>query len=126
AAAYTAGAMSLADAAAVICRRSRLAKRLSGQGAMAWVGLAAVEAEQAISGYEHQVAVAASNSPRSALLSGDPAAIAAILTVLEARGISGHRINVDFASHCPQVDTLREDMLAELGGITPRAGTIPL
>ncbi len=126
AAAYIAGAMSLADAAAVICRRSRLAKQLSGQGAMAWVGLAAVEAEQAISGYEHQVAVAASNSPRSALLSGDPAAIATILTALEARGISGHRINVDFASHCPQVDTLREDMLAELGGITPRAGTIPL
>jgi acyl transferase domain-containing protein/acyl carrier protein/NADP-dependent 3-hydroxy acid dehydrogenase YdfG len=126
AAAYIAGALSLADAAAVICRRSRLAKRLRGRGAMAWVELAAAEAERAIAGYEHHVAVAASNSPRSTLLSGDPAAITAILAALEAREISGHPINVDFASHGPQMDTLRKDMLAELDGIKPLAGTIPL
>jgi phthiocerol/phenolphthiocerol synthesis type-I polyketide synthase C len=126
AAAYIAGALSLADAAAVICRRSRLAKRLSGRGAMAWVGLPAAEAELAIAGYRDQVAVAASNNPRSAVLSGDPAAIAAILAALEVQGVSGRRVNVDFASHCPQVNALRQDLLAELDSITPRAGDIPL
>ncbi|CAM5594675.1 type I polyketide synthase [Streptomyces hirsutus] len=126
AAAYISGALSLPDAAAVICRRSRLAKRLSGRGTMAWVALPADEAAAALAGHEDTVAVAAINSPTSTLLSGDGEALNQVLAGLDARGVDNRRVNVDFASHCPQMDALREDLLAELSHLTPRAGRIPL
>lgn len=126
AAAYIAGSLSLADAAAVICRRSRLAKRLSGRGTMAWVGLPAEEAAQTLAGYENDVAVAAINSPTSTLLSGDGDALTKVLADLDAREVANRRVNVDFASHCPQMDALREDLLSELAHLAPQPGTIPL
>src|SRR5262249_54969758 len=52
AAAHVAGALSLDDAVAVICRRSLLLRRISGQGAMAMVELSLGEAESALRGYE--------------------------------------------------------------------------
>jgi acyl transferase domain-containing protein/NAD(P)-dependent dehydrogenase (short-subunit alcohol dehydrogenase family)/acyl carrier protein len=126
AAAYVSGALSLSDAAAVICRRSRLAKRLTGRGTMAWVALPADEAAAALTGHEDKVAVAAINSPTSTLLSGDGEALRLVLARLDDRGVDNRLVNVDFASHCPQMDALREDLLAELSRLTPRAGRIPL
>src|SRR5438552_8991302 len=65
AAAYIAGALSLEDAVRVICRRSRLLRRISGQGAMAVVDLPLEAATDVLAGYEDRLAVAVSNSPRS-------------------------------------------------------------
>ena len=50
AAACVAGALSLEDAASVICRRSQLVKGTTGKGAMAVVGLSLEEARRALSG----------------------------------------------------------------------------
>src|SRR5581483_5152838 len=70
AAAYVAGALPLRDAARIICRRSRLLRRTSGQGAMAVVELTIDEATAALAGYGDRVSVAVSNSPRSTVLPG--------------------------------------------------------
>jgi len=79
AAAHVAGALTLKDAATVICRRSRLLRRISGQGEMALVELGAREAEGVLQGYEDRLSVAVSNSPRFTVLSGDPKALAEVL-----------------------------------------------
>ena len=79
AAAYVAGALSLEDAALIICTRSKLVKRTIGQGAMASVELSIDDARRAIVGYEDRVSIAVSTSPTSTVLSGDPAALAEIL-----------------------------------------------
>lgn len=126
AAAYIAGSLTLQDAAAVICRRSRLAKRLSGRGTMAFVELSAQAAAEAFAGLEDRVAVAASNSPSATLLSGEPDAIDSVLAALEAREVFGRLVRVDFASHCPQMDALREDLIEALSDLAPRPGTIPV
>lgn len=126
AAAYVAGALSIEDAAAVICRRSRLAKRLAGHGAMAWVALPADEAEKALAGHEDTVAVAAANSPTSTLLSGDPDDLIKVLAALEAREIPTRLVRVDFASHCPQMDGLRDDLIEALKDLVPRRAAIPI
>jgi acyl transferase domain-containing protein/aryl carrier-like protein len=126
AAAHVAGALTLEDAAAVICRRSRLLRRISGQGEMAVVELTLAEAEAALAGYEARLSVAVSNSPRSTVLSGDPAALAAVLAALEARGVFCRRVKVDVASHSPQVDVLREELLAALAGIRPARARVPM
>ncbi|WP_315833556.1 non-ribosomal peptide synthetase/type I polyketide synthase [Bradyrhizobium prioriisuperbiae] len=126
AAAYVAGGLTLADAAKVICRRSRLLKSISGQGEMALVQLPADEAQAALSGYEAQVSVAVSNSRRSTVLSGEPAAMGAVLSRLEGQGIFCKRVKVDVASHSPQVDVLREDLLTALSDLSPQAPALAM
>ncbi|WP_019815654.1 type I polyketide synthase [Saccharomonospora saliphila] len=126
AASFVAGALSLADAGAVICRRSRIAKRLSGQGTMAWVELSASAAAEAIRGHEHEVSIAAANSPTSTLLSGASRALSQILATLDEQDVFNRWINVDFASHGPQIDDIREDLISALAGIRPRPGGIPI
>ncbi|MDC0746351.1 type I polyketide synthase [Polyangium mundeleinium] len=126
AAAHVAGALSLEDAAAVICRRSRLLRRISGRGEMAVVELPAAEAEAALSGYQDRLSVAASNGPRSTVVAGDPGALGEVMAALEARGVFCRRVKVDVASHSPQVDALREALLADLSGLTPRRSAVPM
>ena len=126
AAAHVAGALSLEDAIAVICRRSTLLRRISGQGEMAVVDLSSTEAASAIAGYEDRLGVAACNSPRSTVLSGEPAALGEVLRILESKGVFCRRVRVDVASHSPQVDSLHDDLLAVLAGLRPAAARIPI
>jgi acyl transferase domain-containing protein/acyl carrier protein len=126
AAAHVAGILSLEDAARVICRRSSLAQRATGRGEMAVVELTFEEAERALCGWEDRLSVAVNNSHRSTVLSGDPAALAEVLATLEARGVFCRRINVDFASHSPQMDALRDDLLEALQEIAPGLAELQL
>ncbi|WP_437597390.1 SDR family NAD(P)-dependent oxidoreductase [Sorangium sp. So ce590] len=126
AAAHVSGALTLDDAARVICRRSKLLRRLSGAGAMALVELPMDQARQAISGYAGSVSVAVSNSERSTVLSGEPLALDEILAELTRRGVFCRRVKVDVASHSPQVDPLLGELRAALDGLAPVAGRVPM
>ncbi|PYQ42302.1 MAG: polyketide synthase [Acidobacteria bacterium] len=126
AAAHVAGILGLQDAAAVICRRSRLLRRTRGQGAMAVVDLSVAQAQEAIAGYEDRLSVAVSNSSRSTVLSGDPAALDEVIAVLERREVFCRRVKVDVASHSPQMDALRADLIEALRGLRPGPGRVPL
>jgi acyl transferase domain-containing protein/acyl carrier protein len=126
AAAHVAGILSLDDAARIICRRSQLLQRISGEGAMAVVDLSIDEARRTIEGHERQLAIAANNGPSSTVLSGDPSALDEVLARLERADVFCRRIKVDVASHSPQVDALHDDLIAELAGIRPQSAVIPL
>jgi myxalamid-type polyketide synthase MxaE and MxaD len=126
AAAYVAGALNLDDAVRIICHRSRLFKRTVGQGAMAMVELSIEEARRVLAGFEDCVSIAVSNGPTSTVLSGDPAALAAILDQLQRRDIFCRMVKVDFASHSPQMEPLRADLLQALEGLQPRAESVPI
>ncbi|HVD77687.1 MAG TPA: type I polyketide synthase, partial [Vicinamibacteria bacterium] len=126
AAAYVAGALSLEAAARVICRRSRLLRRTSGRGAMAAVELSIEEARRALAGYEDRVSIAVNSSPSSTVLSGDPAALEEIIVRLEAQSVFCRRVKVDVASHSPQMDPLRAELLEVLAGVHAQPGKVPL
>jgi myxalamid-type polyketide synthase MxaE and MxaD len=126
AAAYVAGALSFDDAVRVICHRSRLFKRIIGKGAMAAVELSIEEAQQILVGSEDHVSIAASNGPASTVLSGDPAALAAIVDQLQRRDIFCRMVKVNFASHSPQMEPLRADLLEALEGLQPLAESVPI
>lgn len=126
AASCVAGALSLEDAVRVICRRSRLIRPTVGKGAMAAAELSIEEAERALAGYEDRVSIAASNGPGSTILSGDPAALKAILDRLRSRDIFCAMLKVDFASHSPQMDPLRADLLRALDILKPRPAALPI
>ncbi|MFJ9059964.1 type I polyketide synthase [Streptomyces sp. NPDC102409] len=125
AAAAVTGALSLTDAAAVICRRSTLMQRTAGQGAMMSVGLTAPQAAE-LTAAENTVCIAAENAPTSTVLAGDTAALQRIGRRLEKEDIFHRLIRVNVASHSPTMDQLRDDLLAALADLTPRAGGIPL
>lgn len=126
AAAHVAGVLSLEDAARIICRRSKLLKRVAGRGAMATVELTMTEAERFLEGHAGQVSVAVSNGPRATVLSGDPTALENVLAKLEERGVFFRRIKVDVASHSPQMDELLPDLALALEGLQPRSAALKM
>jgi acyl transferase domain-containing protein/acyl carrier protein len=123
AAAHVAGALDLDAALKVIAVRSRLLRRVSGQGAMAVVELSLAQAQAALAGWADQLAVATSNSPRSTVVAGDPAALDAWIDQMQRADVFCRRVNVDVASHSPQMERLVPELVAALAGLrTTRAG----
>ena len=111
--------------ARVICGRSRLLRGVAGSGAMALVDLPRLETEAAIAavGAADEVSVAASNAPRTTVVSGAPGALEAVLAQLSARDVFCRRINVDVASHSPQMAPLAPVLQEQLRGLAPRRAT---
>jgi len=126
AAAHVAGALTLDDAACIICRRSRLLRTVSGLGAMALVELPDDEVARRLEPYRDVVSVAISNSARSTVFSGATAVVEALVLRFQAEGVFCRRINVDVASHGPQMDALAGDLLRELAGVSPRRASVPM
>jgi phthiocerol/phenolphthiocerol synthesis type-I polyketide synthase B len=126
AAAHVAGALELADAMRIICRRSALMRAASGRGAMALVELSMAQAQAHIAGHGNGVAVAVNNSPRSCVISGEPAVVQEVMRSLEADGVFCRLINVDVASHSSQMDAPAAALAAELTALKPRAVAVPM
>ncbi|WP_052442516.1 type I polyketide synthase [Streptacidiphilus neutrinimicus] len=120
AAACAAGALSVRDAARVICRRSRLMQRVAGRGAMLATELGGDEARELAARHGDTVCVAVENAPRSTVLAGDATTLAAIAEELELREVFCRTVKVNVASHSPVMDELREDLLAALAELEPR------
>ena len=126
AAAHIAGALSLEDAARVVCARAQLLRRVRGHGAMVAAEVSLAEAQELIAGEESRVAIAASNSHRSTVLSGDRAVLADLVAVLEQRDRFCRWIEVDVASHSPQMDALGADLKDAIAGLQSAAPSIPI
>ncbi|MEU0878707.1 SDR family NAD(P)-dependent oxidoreductase [Lentzea sp. NPDC005914] len=126
AAAHVASVLTMQDAARIICLRSSLLRRVAGQGAMLAAELTLDEAAEVIAGYEDKVSVGVNNSPRSTVLSGDPAALELIKAKLEADEVFCRWVKVDVASHSPQMDPLRDDLYTAVAAVKPRRATVPV
>ncbi|MEV6927912.1 SDR family NAD(P)-dependent oxidoreductase, partial [Dactylosporangium sp. NPDC051485] len=116
AAAHVAGMLSLADAAKIVAVRARALARLSGIGGMVSVPLPADEIE-----LPEGAVISALNSPSTTVVSGS----AAIVDALLAAYPRARRVNIDYPSHSPHVEALREQVLADLAGVTASPGEIP-
>ncbi len=126
AAAFIAGALSLEDATAVICRRSRLMMTIRGRGAMATVELAASDVAKRLAEYQGRIVVAASNSPSTTVIAGDPEQIDVLLASLDRDEIFCRRVKVDVASHCFHVDPILEELSAQLASVQTLPVSCPL
>ena len=126
AAAYVAGALPLERAAQVVALRSRALTHLAGAGAMASVLLPAEQLRSRLRGWGGEVGIAAVNGPAHAVVSGDVAAVTRFIEVCDRDGIQVRLIAVNYASHSPQVEALRDQLLHELAGLAPQPARIPL
>ena len=125
AAAHVAGALSLEDAARVVALRSQALSELAGKGGMVSIGLGAERVLELIGPWGESLGLAAENSPQATVVSGAPQALAELLASCEEEGIRAREIAVDYASHSPQVEAIRERLLGDLAPIEPRSGTVP-
>ncbi|GGV45097.1 hypothetical protein GCM10010182_81910 [Actinomadura cremea] len=124
AAAHIAGALSLEEAAAVVALRSRALLELAGHGGMAQLAMSEEDARAHIARWGGRLEVAALNGPAATVVSGDAGAVGEAVERAEAEGFRARRIPVDYASHGPQVERIRDRLLAELSGIVPRTGRV--
>ncbi|MER6068115.1 SDR family NAD(P)-dependent oxidoreductase [Streptomyces sp. NPDC001817] len=123
AAAYSAGALGLDDAVAVVTGRAQAVVPLVGQGGMVAVELPRAQTEELLAPYADRLFVAAVNSAGSTAVSGTADALDGLRRHLEEQGIAVRRLSTPFASHTPLMDPLREELLDRFSGI--RGGQAP-
>ncbi|MFE9009912.1 acyltransferase domain-containing protein, partial [Streptomyces sp. NPDC007875] len=125
AAAVVAGALSLEDGAKVVALRSKALRRLAGGGAMASLGVGRERVGELLSGLGDRAAgvgVAAVNGSLSTVVSGPPEQVAVVVGVCQEVGERARLIEVDYASHGPQVEEIRGELNEVLAGVRPVVG----
>ncbi|MFJ9648673.1 amino acid adenylation domain-containing protein [Streptomyces sp. NPDC101206] len=126
AAAHIAGALTLEDAARIVCVRSRALTRIAGQGAMLALPLPAHHITERLALWNGRLSLAAVNGSRSAVVSGDPDAVEELRRACVAEGIRTRTVQSDCAGHSAQVDPLHDHVVGGLTDIRPRTPRIPL
>ena len=126
ASAHIAGILSLEDAIQIVCSRSQLLKKLRGKGSMMVTELSPAQAKEVLNGYDREIAIAVFNSPSSTVLSGDTETINKVKDSLDRQNLFCKLVNVDVASHSPQIDLLRADMYKALEGLDPQPASLPI
>ncbi|MGY0063232.1 SDR family NAD(P)-dependent oxidoreductase [Streptomyces sp. LZ34] len=121
AAACVAGAMTLEDGARVVALRARALRALAGHGAMASLGCGVEETEVLTAAHAPDVAVAAVNGPSSTVVSGPPEQVEKLVAAARADGLRARAIDVDYASHGPQVDGIADELAEVLAGVSGAA-----
>ena len=117
AAAYIAGALTLDQAARIVVKRSQLfADELVGNGAVASIALPAAEVEKLL---PEGLAIAGVNSPHACTVAGAVPALEKFVESCVAKDIRARVIGSTVASHCAQVDRLRDRILELFADITP-------
>ncbi|NGO11633.1 acyltransferase domain-containing protein, partial [Streptomyces sp. HC44] len=125
AAATVSGALTLDDAARLIAVRSAALGALAGRGGgMLTVSLPADRVREDLAAHP-RLSVAAVNSPGMTVVAGDGAALDA-LAAQYGEDVRTRRVPVAYASHSPHVDAVRDTLSADLAGIAPRSGSVPL
>ncbi|HEV7994682.1 MAG TPA: SDR family NAD(P)-dependent oxidoreductase [Stellaceae bacterium] len=120
AAAWAAGALSLAEAGHVVVARSRSQQRTQGAGRMAAVALDSDAAQSFLAELDSSAEIAAFNAARSVTLSGSGAEIDRLALEAHRRNLWFRRLDLDFAFHSKSMDPIREELLASLAGLASR------
>ncbi|EMD28756.1 type I polyketide synthase [Amycolatopsis azurea DSM 43854] len=119
AAAYVAGVWSLDDAARLVAARGRLMQTQPTGGVM--VALQATEAELDL---PDGVSIAAINGPSSVVLSGEEAAVTAVVDAFPGRRTK--RLSVSHAFHSAMMDGMLDDFREVAASVTYAEPRIPI
>ncbi|MEV0505774.1 acyltransferase domain-containing protein, partial [Streptomyces spectabilis] len=108
----------------MVALRSRALTAIAGRGGMVSLALSAAAAEELVAAWGGRLALAAVNGPASVVVSGDTAAVDELLTRCEETGAWARRVPVDYASHSPHVEAVRERIGRDLAELRPRTGDV--
>ncbi|MFI7176748.1 SDR family NAD(P)-dependent oxidoreductase [Streptomyces spororaveus] len=122
-AAYLAGVWSLEDAAALVAARGRLMQSARPGGAMASVQAPEADVAAAL---PEGVDIAAVNAPDATVVSGDEAAVAAVVQQWKTQGVKATRLRVSHAFHSAHMDSVLADFRAVLETLAFRGADVPV
>ncbi|MFE9858105.1 type I polyketide synthase [Streptomyces sp. NPDC005780] len=119
AAAVVSGALSLADGARIVALRARAVHDHAPDGAMGLVERPVGEVIEELAAYGEALSVAVVNTARSTVVAGDAEAVDRFLARMEATGAYCQRVDVDYASHSPHMESLLPALREQLTGLAP-------
>ena len=125
-AAHVAGVLSLSDATALVAARARLMQAAPAGGAMIAIQATEDEVRDALRDHEHQVSVAAVNSPTSTVVAGDDDAVTRVAERFEATGRKTRRLRTSHAFHSPHMGPILDPFEAFARTLTYHAPTVPI
>jgi acyl transferase domain-containing protein/NADPH:quinone reductase-like Zn-dependent oxidoreductase/NAD(P)-dependent dehydrogenase (short-subunit alcohol dehydrogenase family)/acyl carrier protein len=125
AAAWACGALSLADAVAVIYHRSHAQGTTKGKGQMTAVGCGIADAQALLTSIKSTLAIAGINSSRGITVAGDAEQLTLLESTLAARSIPYKRLPLDYAFHSPAMDTIEVNIKQTLKHIQPGTSSLP-
>ena len=121
AAAYVAGALSLRDAVKVVTLRSKLLRSVAGPGGMVAIACGVDRVRELLAAYGNRLAIAAVNGRSAVVVSGEVAALDELIGFCADLDMRTRRIDVDYASHSAEVESIRGELAEALAGIEPRS-----
>ncbi|MFI6153791.1 type I polyketide synthase [Kitasatospora sp. NPDC051170] len=124
-AAVVSGALSLEQGARVVALRSAAVRAVTGFGGMALVERPVAVVEELIASYDGKLSVAAVNTPGSTVVSGESTAIDALVAELQRQDVFCRRVNVDYASHSAQMDSLLPELAELFADLKPSKAVVP-
>ncbi|HET8932543.1 MAG TPA: acyltransferase domain-containing protein [Polyangiales bacterium] len=130
AAAYVAGALSLANAARLSALRSQMMQKVAAPG-MPRGGMAMVEQNAAalrprLERFDERLSIAVINSPSTVVVAGEEAALNELIDELTTAQIIVRRVRVTGAGHTAQMDPLEPDVLGTFATLEPKPTRTPL
>ena len=117
AAAWAAGALSLADAARVVVARSRNQERTRGDGRMAALALGEAAARELLGEIGSPLEIGAINATHAVTVSGPSEAIDRLEAEARRRGVAVRTLDLDFAFHSGAMDLIRDELITDLAGL---------
>ncbi len=120
AAAWAAGALSLADAGRIVIARSRSQQRTQGTGRMAALALAHDAALDFLAEVDSPAEIAALNAAHSVTISGAGEEIERLEAEARRRGLRFRPLDLDFAFHSGKMDPIRGELLVSLAGVSSK------
>jgi acyl transferase domain-containing protein/NADPH:quinone reductase-like Zn-dependent oxidoreductase/acyl carrier protein len=126
AAAWAAGALSLAEAVKVIYYRSHHQGKTKGQGQMTAVGLSRQSIAPLLEMPElHVLQLAGVNSYRGVIIAGPTDTLSLLEAKLEERNVFFKRLDLDYAFHSPAMDLIESDIRRDLARLDVKPATVP-
>ncbi len=125
AAAWAAGALTLADAAHLVVARSRQQQRTAGLGRMAVLGLGIDEAKAAFAELGAELEIAGVNASRSLTIAGPLAELKKIEAVAKKRRWVFTFLDLDYAFHTSFMEVIKDEVIASLADLRPMTPRIP-
>ena len=125
AAAWASGALTLEQATHVIFHRSREQAKTAGQGSMAALGASAEDTLAAMSDIPGWLELAATNSPQSVTVAGDPVALETLVQKMTSAGKFARVLPLNYPFHTKAMDPIRAGLLHSLSDLAPSATAIP-
>ncbi|MDD5286330.1 MAG: SDR family NAD(P)-dependent oxidoreductase [Desulfuromonadaceae bacterium] len=126
AAACAAGVMPLGDAVQLVARRAALMDSIPAGGLMASLPATEEEIAPLVADMTDRVAIAAINTPRSVVISGQSDAVREIVAIMEQQGRQAKYLQVSHPFHSPLMDPILNQFEQAAGSVATAPASIPL